>query len=165
MLTACGRTDEPVAQTTAADGNDYTLGNVIRFGKGGGSEAYRLSGWSDTEKEFTWTTGQSATLLLTIPKVDHPLKLRMRLGGFIKAPELPFQPVEVLANDQKIGDWQVSSPKEFTALIPAEIANQGQLTLEIRMPKATSPQSVGVSEDSRVLGVNCFYLALTKAGE
>ncbi len=162
-LSASEKQTTPGAPASAAN---YELGKLIRFGKGGESETYRRSGWSDPEADFTWTTGQSANLLFGLSEADHPLKLRMKIGGFMHPPKLTAQPVEIFANDRKIAEWEVSDPKEFTAVIPTNlVADRAELTIEIRTPKAASLQSLGASTDSRVLGVNCFELSITKSDE
>ncbi|PZR76872.1 MAG: hypothetical protein DLM73_01570 [Chthoniobacterales bacterium] len=136
---------------------------MIQFGSGGGSERFRQSGWSDTEKQFTWTIGSSAALKLSVDPSDQPLNLRMRLTA-LKAPQLPFQPVEVFANEQKIADWKVSDTADFTAVIPAPtVKSGGILTIQLKTPNAASPKDLGLSEDPRVLGVLCSELAITAA--
>ena len=102
---------------------------------------------------------------LTVSASDLPLTLRMRGAGFTQ-PSVPTQPVEVLANGQKIADWQATSdPVDFTAVIPASIAKQGgELILEFKIPKAISPKALGLSADPRVLGICCFELEITQGG-
>lgn len=163
-LTSCER-EEPAAAplSNSRTDNNYELGSVIHFGIGGGSERFRQSGWSDTEKQFTWSIGNSAKLLLIVPSTDQPLHLRMRLTGFIKLPELPSQPVEVFANGQKIAEWTVAGTADYEAMIPARaIKGGGALTIELKTPKAAVPKSLGVNEDARVLGVLCSELAITQ---
>ena len=165
-FTGCNKTDTPPALQQASPlNNTYQIGDVIRFGAGGGSERFRREGWSDTEKEFTWTTGQSAKLAFSIPASTERFDLRMRLTGLIKPPELPSQPVEVFANGEKIAVWEVAQTADFTAQIPAALRQNGaELTIELKTPKATSPKALGLSEDARILGVLCSELALTKGG-
>jgi hypothetical protein len=149
-------------KTKSDIGNAYTFGTIVSFGAGAGSQRFRESGWSDTEKQFTWTIGNSAKLTLSIAPNAGPLNLRVRLTGLTKAPQLAFQPVAVLANGQKIADWEVSNTADFTAVIPAAIAKKGgPLTIELKTPKATSPKTLGMSNDARVLGVLCSELAIT----
>jgi len=144
---------------------NYVWGDVIKFGLGGDSERIKREGWSTTEEKMTWTVGNAAKLALTVSASDLPLTLRMRGAGFTQA-SVPTQPVEVLANGQKIADWQATSdPVDFTAVIPASIAKQGgELILEFKIPKAVSPKALGVSADPRVLGICCFELAITQGG-
>jgi hypothetical protein len=152
----------PEVEAKADIQNNYTMGTIVPFGEGAGSERFRQTGWSDTEKQFTWTTGNSAKLTLSIGESARPLNLRMRLTGLTKAPQLPSQPVTILANGKKIADWEVSQTADYTAEIPAAIAKKdGSLTIELKIPKAVSPKALRLSDDPRVLGVCCSELAIT----
>jgi hypothetical protein len=87
----------------------------------------------------------------------------MKLAGLIKEPELPFQPVEVLVNDQKVADWKVGDTADFIAAIPHDITRKGgELTITLKVPKAISPKALGLNADPRVLGICCHELELTK---
>jgi len=146
----------------------YALGSIIRFGMGGGSERFRESGWSETEKDGTWTIGNSAKLRFPVTPANQSLTLRMSLAGLagvLRAGNIPSQKVEVLANGQKIADWDVSARRDFNATIPASVAKEAAgLNIELKILKATSPKSLGVGEDVRMLGVYCFEAAIN-AGE
>lgn len=144
-------------------GSDYTLGRKIVFGESGDSEKYRVSGWSNTEKEITWTEGSVAVLKFTGINATSSLRLKMTLTAMVNPPQLPSQPVEVFANGQKVADWEVSGKSEFTALIPlASDRWDKTLTVELKIPKAVSPKALGVSEDPRVLGLSCFDLVISE---
>lgn len=138
----------------------YHLGDTIKFSAGGGSERFRTAGWSGTEKDFTWTEGNSAQLVIPVSQVEGPLKLRMKLSGLTKA-EQPFQPIAVIVNGQKIADWEVAPEADFSATIPNQVGNS--ITIELKIPKAFTPQSAGMGNDKRVLGVACFELSLGKS--
>jgi hypothetical protein len=140
------------------------IGQRIGFGQGGTSEQYRVSGWSKTEEKFTWSEGTSAKLSLPIGDVTGPLLLKITMGGLMHPPDLPAQPVEVYANDTKIADWQVGNTAEFAATIPGN-ANKGggKVDIEFRVPKATTPKSIGQNDDPRRLGICVTALELTKA--
>ena len=140
------------------------MGTVISFGKGGGSEAFRRGGWSETEAGFTWTLGPAAKLAIPVAVSARPLNLRMRLAGLIKPPELPSQPVEVRVNGQSIATWAVVNTEDFTATIPVEIAKTGgELNIELLIPKSTSPKALGLSADSRIIGITCAEMAISAA--
>jgi hypothetical protein len=142
---------------------DSDAARRIEFGKGGESEQYRLNGWSQTEEQFTWTEGTSAQIALPISPNQKGLKLTLTASGLIHEPELPFQPVEVYANGQKIVEWQAGNTAEFVAKIAPEITKDGgTLTLEFRTPKATSPKALGLNQDPRVLGICVRRLQLEK---
>ena len=116
---------------------------------------------------MTWTEGTAAVLAMRVSPTNEPVALKMKLAGLTKDPEVPYQPVEVYVNDQKVADWQlVAGPAEFSASIPQEITRRGGLLrITLKIPKATSPKALGMSNDPRILGVGCFDLQLAlKAG-
>jgi len=162
---ACGQSETPI-QSIPSRGVDLAYGTKVSFGTGGNSEPLRVSGWSGTEEEFTWTEGTSAVLAMRVSPTTDPVVLKMKLVGLTKDPDLPFQPVEVYINDQKIADWHVAEePAEFSAAIPQEMTRSGGLLgITLKIPKATSPKALGLSADPRVLGVSCFDLQLVKTG-
>ena len=142
--------------------NNYEPGTLIKFGMGGGAERFKQSGWSDTENGFTWTIGESAKLAFSIPSTSRVLTLRMRLTALLKPPQRTSQTVTLLANGQKIAEWQVENTADFTAAIPAGVVkDDGLLTLELKTPDPISPKALGMSGDSRLLGVCVSELAIT----
>ena len=150
------------AAETPKDEKTYTLGSVVNFGAGGEAGKFKTSGWSNAEKEFTWTEGKGAKLSLTLAQGEAALTLRMKLVGLIHPPEVSSQPVEVYVNGQKIAEWQVAAPANFTATIPQKIAATKQLEIELRTPGSTTPKALKMNEDTRVLGVACYELAISK---
>lgn len=157
------RPSEPASQAGTTPPAPETAGWRIYFNKGGGSEIYRGSGWSGSEPDFTWSDGTVAKLILPIADNSATLSLHMKLGALVRPPELLVQDVAVYANHQKIADWQVTDDQEFTAPIPAEVTkNAAELNLELRIPNAASPQSLGLSYDGRLLGVRCYFVELRR---
>jgi hypothetical protein len=166
LMAGCskGNNEASLAQD-ASTGMTYTLGRKVSFGEAGDSERFRVSGWSHTEKEITWTEGNSAVLNFTGLPVSTSLRLKMTLAGFTNSPRLVSQPVEVYAEGHKIADWEVSDKADFQVFIPPNTVPQGgSLKIELRVPKAASPKELGVSTDPRILGVCCFDLVIDKVG-
>lgn len=165
---SCDRTAPTSSQPAAADSStkavsESVVGKVIPFTTD--SERYRVSGWSKTEGNFAWTEGTSAKLALPVSAEAGRLTVNMTLRGLIKPPTLPVQPVEVYVSNQKVADWQVSDSAVFTAVIPAELTKNGagKLDLELRIPKAVSPEDLGMEPpDGRILGV-CVYSVEVKS--
>jgi len=159
-----------VGQTSAADSStpvasipSVVVGTSIQFKAGGNSERYRLSGWSKTEKEYTWSEGKSAQLGLPIPSGPGALTLFAKMGALVSRPTVPYQKVEVFANGQKIADWEVADTVDFSALIPAKVTkNESILNIEFRVPNATSPKALGLGDDGRVLGIRVYSLELKR---
>lgn len=144
----------------------YTAGTVVRFGLAQGAERYEVHGWSAPEKDFTWTEGTSASLELRMPNTTGKLRLRARMRGISRSPQMPTQPTDVYANGEKIAHWDVGEPADFTAAIPAELAHSSAtLAIEFRTPMAIAPKDLGSSADARVLGVCVFELQLLNEGQ
>ncbi len=144
----------------------YTVGSKVRFGTGGDGLGFLGAGWSSPESGHTWSDEMSAVLALKVEPSAEPLTVRMQLSGLKKAPELPFQPVELLVNGTKVADWQVGEEAEYTAALPAEIgATGGALRLELKIPKATTPKQLGMGNDERVLGVAIHALQIDRAAK
>lgn len=162
-LGGCDRSSPVEDAEASADAAEVKYGSKVGFGAGGGSERLRVSGWSKTEDKFSWTEGTTAVLRTKVSATQDSVTLRMRLSGLKKEPELPFQPVEVSVNDQKIADWEVGDINDFVAAIPHDITSKGgELTITLKVPKATSPKALGLTSDPRVLGICCHELELMK---
>lgn len=157
LLSACER-------SSLSKERYYTLETVVGFGTGGASELYRAEGWANAERFFAWALGPRAQLVFNVRYDNRPLGVRMRLASLHKAPELPFQDVVLTANDVPVAQWQVAKVGDFTAVIPpAVLKRRSRLTLDLLLPNATSPKSLGIGPDLRPLGVSCFELQITKA--
>lgn len=161
-LVGCDRASDSGSEATGGVAKlDY--GTKVNFGQGGSSGAFKVSGWSKTEEKFTWSEGSSSVLKMQIAPTNDTIVLKMTIAALIKEPELPFQPVEVSVNGQKIADWQVGNTAVFSAAIPHDIAaNGGMLTITFQTPKATSPKDLGLSSDPRTLGICCLDFELAK---
>ncbi|MEY2494769.1 MAG: hypothetical protein QOJ45_1261 [Verrucomicrobiota bacterium] len=176
LLVACGpsenagpTTNSPSPEATRAASNvapsasEYSIGDKIDFGTNGNSQSYKVSGWSGAEPNFSWTEGIVSVLALRISPVADPLTLKIKCGGFTRNPEVLSQPVEVFANDQKIADWNVRELAEYSAPIPPAISQSGGvLTITLKIPKAVSPKSLGAGQDSRLLGLSCLEVSLSR---
>lgn len=161
LLPGCKKAS-PKKAAQSAPASDYKFGEVISFGRNGRSDTFKGGGWGETQAELTWTNGDSARVTVVTPDSEKPLRLRMRLSGFINPPWLPFQPVEVFVNDEKVADWEVSDEADYVAMIPPSIANHVRQMIELRMPQATSPKVLRLSNDARTLGVCCYEMAITE---
>jgi hypothetical protein len=156
-LVSCGRSEDATSKDASS-----IVGVRIQFGQAGSSGPYRSMGWSNPEEKFNWTEGNLARLTLPVGSRKGALKLRMMMSALTNPPDLPFQPVEVLANQKQVAQWQVGSAGEFTAIVPAEAVSGSTLEIEFRTPKAVSPKALGQSEDARVLGICVHWLELAE---
>jgi hypothetical protein len=168
LLTAgCGK-DEPLKSAEARPRLhvcDYDI--TVFFGAAGDSDRFRLLGWSATEDAFTWTDGIGASLGVRLPASEHPVRMSLKAAGMNAPGRLPFQPVDVFVNGEKIASWQVADEKVHTAIIP-QVFVQGPesfLFIDFHMPKVASPSSLGHGSDGRRLGMRVVDLRFRKAPE
>jgi hypothetical protein len=156
-----GQTNAADPSSSAASASGSVVGTSIQFNAGGNSERYRVSGWSKTEAEFTWSEGKSALLGLPIPSDPGALTLVAKMGALVSPPAVPYQKVEVFANGQKIADWEVADTADFSMVIPAEVTRKSSaLNIEFRVPNATSPKALGLGDDARILGIRVYSVEL-----
>lgn len=159
----CNKPAETASNSSPNSATPDVVGKRIEFKSGGNSEVYRVSGWSGSETDCTWTEGNSAKLALPISSNAGALTLKVTMAALTHEPELPFQPVEVYVNGQKIVEWQVAAG-EFVATISGEMTkNGGTLSIEFRTPKAFTPKSVGMNDDTRILALCVRSIELVKA--
>jgi hypothetical protein len=74
--------------------------------------------------------------------------------------------VEVQLNDQPIASLTLShaAPMDHEIVLPVS-AIRKQNVLAFTLPDAASPQSLGVSEDTRLLGINVQWMVIRPTGQ
>ena len=160
----CDQQPSAQKQTLTVNTDQIEYDMTVDFGQGGQAGPFRVSGWSKPEEKFTWSDGNTAVLAIPIPPTQERLTFRMTAAGLFKEPELPFQLVEVDVNGEKIADWQLRDTALFSATIPERLTKPGGiLTFTFKIPRATSPKQLGVSEDARVLGMCVHNFELSKS--
>lgn len=145
----------------------YALGTEIRFTKGGNSAQYTTFGWSDQEPWGTWTEGSEAELTFRLKDtVSSDLRLTALAHAF--APNnIPPQTVEVVANGKTVGPWTLrhGEGREVSVIIPQSITAAASLVrLVFRIAHPSSPNSHGLSVDSRKLGMGMLWMRIDRIG-
>lgn len=129
------------------------------------SSSIKASGWSVAEDWGTWSIGPIATIRpITVPRAlaNSDLLLRVDARAFLTK-ATPSQRITVRANDTVVDNWTLtdSEPHKLTAIIrKALFKDKSLLTLSFEIEKPTSPQSAGISSDSRELGLGVARLTL-----
>ncbi len=127
----------------------------IRFAAGGDSALYIAQGWSGQEEWGRWTDAPTAMLKLMledVPKQGH-LELAVYCHAYANAGS--HQRLELKVNGRRIGSIHVG-PEEgwITFNLPQDtIAAKAPFLVELSLPDAHSPLSVGAGSDPRVLGL------------
>jgi hypothetical protein len=125
-----------------------------------------LAGWSEPEANGRWTDGREAALALDLGTARCAVTLEVTISAMV-APGAPRLRVEIWINRRRLEDWlfeQVDAlPHVRTVtILDKALADRCQvLTFVIRNP--TSPRSLGISSDTRQLGIFVHKLKLQGA--
>jgi len=137
----------------------YELSQWIDFGDGGNAVPYETGGWWNPEPWGTWTTEQSGLTIDFGREVKSDLVIEAIAAAMVNEKN-PAVNVEVLVNDMPAGEWRfrfksgapeyqtyrmVLSQKALNKVLPAVI--------RFRVTGAGSPAALGLSGDSRMLGL------------
>jgi hypothetical protein len=117
------------------------------------SAAYLASGWHGLEPQnpdWQWS-GPEATIRFKLDRAQ-PLRLRMMATTYGK------QPVIIRMNDQEVATIQGSGELELMEVdLPVNAVTESNM-LELVLPEAKSPKSIGESKDARVLGIGIAWI-------
>lgn len=134
---------------------------VIEFGRGGSSDAYRRSGWSEPEPRHTWTIGTESTLEFPRPTLPGDYTLVLELGPFVWKERLPVQHLTVLANGSEVGDFSICEPAALECTVPwSLIEGREWVSLTFRHPDAARPIDINGVPDHRELALAFETLSL-----
>ena len=164
LLTGCGK-DVPEKSAEARPRLfTYQYGDTIRFGFGGDSERFRLTGWGETEPGMTWTDGIAASLNIRVPPTTCGVKFQLKASGMHTKPRLPFQPLDVSIHGEVVAHWEVDEEKIYAFDVPPRFVSPTEerlWTIDFYIPKAQSPANLGLNADPRRLGLRCVELVIT----
>src|SRR3982751_3817497 len=119
LFAACGGDDPAKIMEARPPNSVYHYGEKITFDSDGKSRGFMRGGWSDSEGYFTWTNGVAASLAVQIPEpAGGQVTLGITMAAFMRQPDVPSQPVELVVNGEKLGRWNVTTRKIYTAVIP-----------------------------------------------
>ena len=143
-----------------------SLGQMLSFTKGGGAEQYLKNGWSPGEKWGRWAVGDQAELELYLPKhLRRNLILELRAGGFVVKPLHSKTITDILVNFCTVKRliFKNNGLDNYQLRIPSScLNNSGALRVVFKNLTPISPRQLGVSQDSRLLGIGvasmCFRL-------
>lgn len=124
------------------------------------ADQYLWYGWSERERLFRWTERGTASLTFGLRTVT-PNLLRLHMAPFLVPGKLDRQRLEVQLNDQAIASLTLSeaTPRDYEIALPVS-ALRNHNVLTFKLPDAASPQSLGVSEDTRLLGISVQWLEI-----
>lgn len=124
------------------------------FGAGATGVEYLKTGWSTSERNFTWSIGiESAVELPPCPE-DGTYLVQLMMRPFVVPTILPSQRVEIGVNGKAIGACDIKTLAMVEFEVPAAIAASGRpIALTIAVPGAARPRPLNGADDDRVLGI------------
>jgi len=116
------------------------------------------SGWGELEGGFIWSTSKYASLLLPIDKRDDAFGLQLVVEPFLVAGMHSEQSIEIYCNGLFVLGHVFNKLEKkilFTEIHPS-LSSFGSLKIDFIFPDATTPHTLKISEDMRVLGFKLY---------
>lgn len=113
-------------------------------------------GWSTPESWGTWSEGRQAQIVLRITPEARSVVIDAM--AFI-LPQHPAQRVIVSLNGEQVLSARLTQAQgnhlqiPISAAIRQRLAVDDQVTIELQLPDAISPQQLGLNDDARVMGL------------
>jgi hypothetical protein len=129
------------------------LGKTIDFSSPH-TRCFLPNGWADTTENWgVWSSGAATTLRLQLPAAKVK-ELHLDVRAFVN-PQAPTQIVDLSVNGRPVKSLALNNFGSNQIVIPIPEQANGKEWLEIAftLPDARSPKSLGMGEDSRVLGI------------
>ncbi|HUI17741.1 MAG TPA: hypothetical protein VL244_08765 [Alphaproteobacteria bacterium] len=135
----------------------YPWGSPIQFREGGNSGFYLEHGWSGPSAAGTWTLSSEAELVLDVARAPAAAARLTVTAEPFTPPARPVLETTVVANGSIVGRWLfVAGEREGprSLVIPADVLHRAPLLrLAFRFDDPKSPRALGLSSDTRELGL------------
>jgi len=146
-------------RSVQTDGMDrpapLAIGSVLHFGKKGNAAAYVRSGWGQPESEHQWTDGHEAELAFELPVTNNDLILSFAAEPLIGG-KSETQHVQAEWNGVLVGEWSIHKSGTYATIVwSRHLQASPMVLLRFILPDALSPVALGLSQDTRKLGL-CF---------
>ena len=140
-------------------GSRYSYGDRIDFRKGGNSSDYILCGFSDQEKMGTWTCSENVYLFLLLNSTTkRDVNLYMSAFPFVSDKHQTLI-IEVSVNGVAVKKlkYLISNSSQSLQIIKINnniiSSNKGNIVVEVKAKDLVSPSELGLSNDTRKLGL------------
>ncbi|MSP01628.1 MAG: hypothetical protein EXR07_11360 [Acetobacteraceae bacterium] len=135
----------------------------LTFGGHGSGKAFTLSGWSDPERDYIWTSGYESRLQLPAIRREGDYRLLIAGEPFTHGTELAAQRVRVLLDGFDIGTVTVGDICVLEVPVPRTLTgSERPIGVTLRIPDATSPARIFGDSDDRILGFSLQKLLLIR---
>ncbi|WP_353201798.1 hypothetical protein [Polynucleobacter sp.] len=109
--------------------------------------------WNNREDWRVWSRGKDVALTLPLP-INQAKLLTINLRAFVNG-AITAQTVQISSDGEMLGNYSLIKFEDnlIQLDVPASVKHKGYITLEFKLPNAASPSSIGMDDDSRVLGI------------
>lgn len=124
-----------------------------------------MQNWSSPDPDGRWTDGKQASLRIYVgrPRSEH-IRVLVDLHAFVRKTH-PSQTATVSINGQPYATWKFSDQSDVTKEIAVDSnilsKSNGELQISFDLPDATSPESIGMKGDKRMLGLSVKRISLS----
>jgi hypothetical protein len=121
-------------------------------------DKYLWYGWGGPEPDFRWTASREAAMVFALDYLDD-VQLRMSLSPFVVNGVHERQRVTIELNGHALEKAELIEGKQYELwlTLPAK-ALQRENILTFRLPDAASPESLNLSADQRLLGIDVDWM-------
>ncbi|CQR71120.1 hypothetical protein SOV_46270 [Sporomusa ovata DSM 2662] len=133
---------------------------TIDFRSSGNSFLYTCDGFHAAEDWGTWVDGCCAELIIPSEAICQPAFIQFKLQAYVNS-LLPQQHIKVTVNKQAVTEFFISLSDNQPFLINLALPEQCDnfYLLQFEIPNAKSPQELGLSDETRKLGLGFIEAA------
>jgi hypothetical protein len=113
--------------------------------------------WNNREDWGSWSRSKDMSLILPLP-IDQTKVLTLNLRAFVNG-AIPVQTVQVFSDGNELGSYSLTKFEDniIKVNIPTSAKQKGYVNLELKVPNAASPASIGMDNDIRELGIGIVW--------
>ncbi len=138
-----------------------TVSEWISAAQDGKAIAMMNSGWYQPEIWGTWSEGNLSTLNIPCPSVKPsqtgPLILDLEIQPFV-APEHPNVTIKINVGNKQLWSGSLDKIEIVSFALPKDVCTKNNFTMSISIDNPTSPEKLGLSSDSRILGIGLIKM-------
>ena len=131
----------------------FPPGSRIGLRSADGASACTLQGFSPAELYGRWSDGPRARITCPLPDLHGHAPSGLRLSAQAFLDHVPLQRLTLRVNGAAARQFQFDSPAPRQLDLPLAADGARQVTLTLELPDARSPQSLGLNNDGRQLGI------------
>jgi hypothetical protein len=148
----------------------YRLSDIVDFSRKGEGWLYAEEGWASPEDWGRWSQGKEARIVMRISGyIGQELALNLTYSRALWSQKQPCQKVAITGNGYAIATQEIcmaddgGAPRIHRYRLPVgSVSADGLLEIRIKTPDAITPKHLGISDDTRLLGVGLMTLQIVE---